>query len=623
MAIKIWVNEELLDVPEDTQLTLKNSSPIFETEVERGEYSYPFKLPLTQRNSKILGFPEQLTVTEEIFTFNAELERLGSISSGILFVDSVGFDHNLQQGYAECTFAGTDGKLFNKIDGKKLWELTYGGSFAVPVYSPINAYWNYHSNVGLWATDITNGTITDKPFVFPMIKWDNFGTDTGDVDILEYYVNLWQKTPQFANDIGPRFADIGISGNKQRLIPMFKTKWIVQQIFAEYGFTVGGSFFDTPTFEADIIINSYSVNKWQMSGTGSAPQNTDLCTEINPANHLPDMYVVDFLNIICKRFCGQFMPNGPKSYEFVLKKDVINTTAVTAIENKYLSPFISKKLNETKDAQKKINLEYTDTDTFFENNVIVDTDVAAIKGSVNTVADLAGVASPADGDIYLVKNLNQLWKYFTEGAAWFFHCYNFINYKPYKNGNDLTLEAAPLINVNADFSLVDYGVGGITYNLNTPEIDVEANIIGDEWVNGATPGSTFYILSSKRTYLPLRFMLWYGLTENYAANYAIPYCSGYNYDQTSSYNKVYDYNLGLYGPDGLYNQFYRLWNLVMGQTTKYELQTYLPEHDVNALSFKEMMFALDQKFLLYSRAFTEPYRGVASLEVYKIPYYVS
>jgi hypothetical protein len=116
-------------------------------------------------------------------------------------------------------------------------------------------------------------------------------------------------------------------------------------------------------------------------------------------------------------------------------------------------------------------------------------------------------------------------------------------------------------------------------------------------------------------------MLYFGLTENFAGDYAIPYCSSYNYDQTSSYNKVFDYNLSLHGEEGLYTTFYKLWDKVLSKTTKYEIQIYDAEHNVNALSFKEMIAALEQKFLLYSRSFTEPYKGVATLEIYKVPYY--
>lgn len=623
MAIKIWVNEQLLDVTEDTQLTLKSSSPFFETEIERGEYTYPFKLPLTQRNSKILGFPEQLTVTEETFTFNAELERLGSISSGILYIDSVGFDHTLQQGYADCTFAGTDGKFLHLIEGKKMWELTYGGSFAVPVYSPINAFWNYHSNVGLWATDITNGTVTGKPFVFPMIQWKNFGFDSAAIPLQilpGIFINYWQKTAQFNHDAGPRYADIDIAGNKQRLIPMFKTRWIVERIFAEYGFTVTGDFFSNATFQADFIPNSYSINKWQMDGTASAPQNTDLCTEINPANHVPDMLVVDFLNIICKRFNGQFIPTGPISYEFILKKDILVSTESTDIPDKMLSPYIIKKLNETQAAQKGINLDYTNTDPAFEEQVKPDTEITSIKGTVTHQSDLAGIGSPEDGDIYLVQDNNMFYVYYSDGASWYFYGYNYINYKQYKDGNDLSIEAAPLVNIYTAFGVVNYPSGNVNYAAYFPTIDADGNFLGDEWINGATPATGAYISTSKRTYLPLRFMLWFGLSDNYPGNYQTPFASGYNYDQ--GYNKIYDYHLGFYGNEGIYTTFYKLWNAVMAQTTKYELQTYLPEHEVNSLSFKKMILALDQKFLLYGRAFSEPYRSVASLEVYKVPYYI-
>jgi len=86
--------------------------------------------------------------------------------------------------------------------------------------------------------------------------------------------------------------------------------------------------------------------------------------------------------------------------------------------------------------------------------------------------------------------------------------------------------------------------------------------------------------------------------------------------------RVYEWSLAFYGVDGIWEVFYRQWNTVLVKTTKYQLQIYLGEHDVNALSFKEFISALEQKFLFYSRGFTEPYRGVASLEVYKIPYYI-
>jgi hypothetical protein len=630
MAIKIWVNEELLDVVEDTQLTIKSCSSLFETEVVRGEFSFPFKIPLTQRNSRIMGFPEQMSIVEETFVFNAELERLGSISSGVLYIDSVEFNHKLQIGVAECTFAGTDGRFFQLIDGKKMWQLTYGGSFAVPAYTPY-AFFAVHSNACRYATDVTDGTITGLPFVFPMIKWENFGIEIFMNHLCNGFVNYWQKTPQDGVMPGDCFAfyyrekppltDV----TYQRLIPMFKTKWLLEKIFEEFGFTIDFGTFDSLTFQADILINSFSINKWSFDDTvGLTPAFIDNCSEINPANHVPDITVADFLNIICTRFNGQFIYTGPDSYEFVLKQDVITSPLTTAIPNHKISPVVIKKLSETVEAQKGINLEYTSTDQFFDDSVLKDTDLALIKGEVDEQSDLPGIASPAHNDIWLVKEMNRFYQYDSSLGYFIPYCYNFINQKNYDNGNDLSIEAAPLVN---DFIVFDHeNIGTWTsYEIICPKIDAQGNNFADEYTAGYPLATDLRVTKSERTYLPARFMLWYGLTDcfNPINNYRIPYSSGSSYDGTLTLTKVYAWSLSLYGEDGIWEVFYKRWNNVLTKTTKYQLQVYLGEHDVNALSFKEFIAALEQKFLLYSRAFTEPYRDVATLEVYKIPYYLS
>jgi hypothetical protein len=80
IAFKLSTGESL-DMFPDTSISLEINNPLFETDVIKGTYTYPFDFPNTDANRKNLGFPTEL-MNRNIAAFTFQVDML---VEGILF----------------------------------------------------------------------------------------------------------------------------------------------------------------------------------------------------------------------------------------------------------------------------------------------------------------------------------------------------------------------------------------------------------------------------------------------------------------------------------------------------------------------------------------------------------
>ena len=662
----IYVYGEALDMLPNAAINVESASPIFENEILRGEYSYPFTIPLTNRNRTLLGYMEEVHSITETKKIPVQYERLGATVSAMLYIDEVDFDFNTNTGTANCSLVGIEGYFYALIQSKKLENLHFGGSFPVPTYATrltVN-----HSNLVRYASDIANGTITGMPFIFPMIKWDNFGLDGLDFVPINGFINYYSQHPANTGSSVPQYEFAAAGNGLARTIPMFYVSWVIKRIFLEVGFTVTGDLFNDTTFNALYVVNNFAINKWYINNTLSILAHIDKCTEINPANHMPDMLVTEFLNAICQLCNVQFIATGLTTFNMVRKKAIVNNGTVTEIDKIKISSLVAKKITDVVAAQNGINLAYKGGDTIYStftqgsNYTITKGTVAdysalsditplngdvyyvtadtqyyqynlanlqwqtyndlVINGDVELFTDL-NPAGMKDGDIWFVRSVNELIQY-TVPATFTRYSRNFVAFKQYPAGINLNLDGAPLVNMSIPFN-DDY----VSPTIDVPHIDAPGRWFANQYDPADTTSTLVRTVTPlKVDKISLRLMLYFGITANDVAlpdgdnsavtPYAIPYSSGYNRSAHGipHYDKKFDWNLNLYGPEGIYNTFYADWDRAMLNSIKYVLQVYMPEHDVNNLDFTGKILALQQLFLIYKKAFNIPYLNTATLEVY-------
>ena len=662
-------------------INVESASSIFENEILRGEYSYPFTIPLTNKNRLLLGFPEEISTMYETKMIPVLYERLGALTNALLYIDEVDFDYNTNIGSLNCSLVGVEGYFYALIQNKKLANLTFGGKFEIPVYPPSSTI--FHSNAAYFASDVTNGVITGKPFCFPMIKWDNFGLENFDYHLCQGFINYYTKWPQQTGTSSPGYefayagptltTDIGLA----RIIPMFYLKWVIQQVFTEVGFTVTSDLFSDPAFNAIYMLNNFSINIWSITSLVTfLTATTDICSEIDPSNHMPDMLVTEFLNAVCQIFNVQFIPTGLTSFDMKMKTGIVGNTNVTELDKVKISSVVTKKISDTVPAQLGINLSWQNGDSIYSNfvasqsfsfnkgNVNVFTDLnnisalngdiyyvitegqyyqynyqnlqwqiykdQVINGEVELVTDLSHVGTLYDGVIYFVRSVNELFQYTLSDTWWTRISRNFVNFKQYPNGTGLNLPGAPLVNQSIPMKVQSPTVGGWTdITVDVPHIDGPGRWFPNAYATGTIPpGGLQTVAPSTISLSNLRLMFYFGLTNNDVSlpdnvnspyyPYAIPYSSGYNYAPNGfpNYRKIFNWNLCLYGRDGIYQTFYAAWDKALLNSTKYVLQVYLPDYDVNQLDSTSKILALNQLFLLYKKSFNIPYQETATLEVY-------
>lgn len=613
--VKIWIDDELLDMEPESNLSLEYSSPLFENEVQRGEFSYPFTIPLTERNKRLLNNPQFVNNPEITIQQTVYFERLNKKAPGVLFIDAVDYNYTTNAGRCECTLSGVEGLFLTQIEGKKLADLEYDGVYPIPVVSEAGSY-NAHSNACLYATSITNGTVTGMPFVFPMLRVANFGFEAGESehsvtsgDLIQGFYNFWTNNPWNHSALtGPCYEYI-LSRKSvdtydyQRLVPMFYRKWVLVKVFEEFGYTLTGDFLDDATFNAIVLQNNFTINKWISFIAFSGPiLFRDRCTEIDPRNHMPDISIIDFLNDTCKNFNVQLIPVSPTEWKVVSKTDLIGGIATTEIAKHKINPNIRKMLTETAEVRKGTNLEYTNSDTFYDSAVLA-LDYVTITGEVANYAALPG--SPADGNIYYVLNEDVFYQYSADETDWYPYTQNSFPLDAIADGNAISFGGTPVAMELASFDVWEVATNN-TYEGYFPYIDQAGNYYRED------------LAPMDRIYCPMRQLLYFGLSDNIvdAGGYTTPYAAMSNYDYQKA--KQFDWGLGLYGTEGIYNTFYKDWDAKKANSIKYTVQTYITEGEAELLVFDELTYLLGQYFLIYSKKFTSPYLSGCYLEVYKI-----
>jgi hypothetical protein len=120
--IGIKINNEWLDLPGNLSIKMVEKSPLFSNTLIEGSFSFPFSLPETDTNKKLLKFPERLNNTEN---FNSQLDADLYVEGNLFFRGKL---QRLKSNRGEyrVNFIKDVGFLANAIKGKEIDELTLG-----------------------------------------------------------------------------------------------------------------------------------------------------------------------------------------------------------------------------------------------------------------------------------------------------------------------------------------------------------------------------------------------------------------------------------------------------------------------------------------------------------------
>ena len=142
--LQLYINDQLVDLSDDSPIALTfQINNLADVKNQQGNTSNQFKLPLTQRNRQILGFPDDLA-----FTTNQPYQKYKAklIQDGLEIIPyGIGELNGIDQNAANLTilsgnvdfFDAIDGKLYDMGDSTSVWS-NYGQNL---VWQPYDHAW--------------------------------------------------------------------------------------------------------------------------------------------------------------------------------------------------------------------------------------------------------------------------------------------------------------------------------------------------------------------------------------------------------------------------------------------------------------------------------------------------
>lgn len=234
--IGINVNGVFLDMG-DANVRLEKINALFTTDVYQGDYSFPFTIPATDNNLRVLGFVNRIDTSGKIVEFTCDLYLYNLYKSPAKLIINAStkktISFNLAMGLRSLSIAdkklkeidlGTDFVLGNdtatiankasSIAAIPLWNL-YGFSF-IPYYNPDF----YGSNNATF-----NGVVNRIDSVTGQIKYNTIGT-----------------------------------GNKYCLVPWLFLFYLLSRVFKAEGLSPSGTFWDDADAQKLLITNNRALD---------------------------------------------------------------------------------------------------------------------------------------------------------------------------------------------------------------------------------------------------------------------------------------------------------------------------------------------------------------------------
>jgi hypothetical protein len=267
---------EAYDLPEDAVLEMERTNPFFN---EYGERSLPITLPPSDRNRRLTGYADDMTLTHK------PAQRVdASIQSGVFFYrcKQAILSGNKKTGIETSFYLGL-GSFYEKIRDIKLLTIFADktlafGSVTSAIAFVRNLYVSYDSRFACFPAVIDAN-----------ISLNKLGTNAAD------------GYPRLYNDVSQTLVTDGktISLDPGYYItPFIRANHLLSEVFSYFGYTLAENFFTrTSPFDRMVFVNSNI--------------DTIVKGEIRYAHIVPDCTVTTLLEAFRYLFNCEFIPDEP------------------------------------------------------------------------------------------------------------------------------------------------------------------------------------------------------------------------------------------------------------------------------------------------------------------------
>ncbi len=229
--LQLYLNDELVDLADDSPVALTfQINNLAEVKNQQGNTSNQFKLPLTQRNRQILGFPDDVAFTTAL-PYNNYQAKI--IQDGLEIVPSgLAILNNIEQDSAAITVLSGNVDFFDSLD-VKIYDM---GDSTTPIgkqglFTPFDHTWDL-------ATVVASQSNTSG-WIWPVVDYGRIAPDFSNnpqVDVRYLRPGFFLKT---AIDLFVKSAGYRINPHSFLLKQPLYDKLIVQ--FANDNFEHGGN----------------------------------------------------------------------------------------------------------------------------------------------------------------------------------------------------------------------------------------------------------------------------------------------------------------------------------------------------------------------------------------------
>lgn len=380
----------------DTQIQVERTNPFFN---DFGEQTTPLELPASERNRRILGFPDS-------FGRRVKMEAADvAIQDGEYFAQCRQMVLSAQyRGSISTAFYINDGSFYSRIQKVKLKDI-FKDEF-IPGVNTVEQ--------GIAFCRSLRDNKNEQYTIFPVLLTDDsgvnlgfnykflnaYGKDTGLKSKAKWmwkdgkmsYVN-YTTVSAFLPDINDSDCDFYNAIQRTEYVneipitlapgyyisPFIRVNYLLQRIFAYFGYTLQSNFFtQTEPFTKMVVINN--VIDVLVNG------------KIRLSDLVPDGTCADFLTVIRKKFCCEFTSDeGQHTANIIFLRDTLN-----ALPENDLTSCVTQEpivVYKTEKDYKRITLDAEDK---------LDTDISDSYDDIDAMVKACPGAyfNPVDGAFY-------------------------------------------------------------------------------------------------------------------------------------------------------------------------------------------------------------------------------
>jgi len=560
---------------ENSSINITEESPVFEKDTIPGGFSFPFELPASPRNNRILSHPGRIQSAFQggfnlPFQLYLDGRLIGTGTATIQKATELSFSAFLQVGTGD--FAG-------KTDGKKLSDVDFGGERT----------WEFKPEF----------TFPDDDFALFPIYNENFMDDT-------QYKDGW-KTNKYrlnSHELGTWFTGVN---SIMALSPFPFLGYVVNRIFNHFGFVLKENVLTTdPDLKQLVIYNNHdsatftttvtTKSKVIMSNRTGVWAPLTVVTKVTTITRsfdtwdlkdfLPDILIKDFILAIRTLFNLAITIDNQGFASIVKRKDLVTSGKSVPLNAKAMGmPLVTISDNT---GGVKLHWEHDENDLLFsEGFKDIYTDPKLLRPSVDTIDELTLVDATIN-EIRLVTSYGLYYQYAGEEVdgvteySWKVFSNDFQDFIIGDNPEEYTALASTL-----------------------PMIHYQRSIGGPIIRCPQAAQLSSSIIRSEPKPCSLRFLFYRGMVAD-STGTLYPYGSSDAFDRVGDTLQNANLSLKWQGETGLYNQ---LWKDYLTWWKKRKVVTWTIT-DPSLLNFFTVYEIDNNHYILKNRSISLQYEGV-------------